>query len=289
MKGIFSALLTSFDENGQINENGLRKLVRHNIDNMKVDGLYVGGSTGETFLISTEEKKRIFEIVKDEAKDDIKLIAQVGSINLSESIELGQFATKLGYNALSAVTPFYYKFSFEEIKTYYNEIIKNTGNDMIVYSIPVLTGTSISIEQFEELFENEKIIGIKYTSGDMYTLERLRTKFPNHLLYNGFDECLISASVLNVDGAIGSTFNLTAPMAKQVLTLAQNGDVKSAFEVQSRMNGFIEEIIGNGLYQTLKQILTIQGVDAGYCKKPFNKLSDEGIKRANEINNKYFN
>lgn len=289
MKGIFSALLTSFDENGKINEKGVRELVRHNIDTMKVDGLYVGGSTGETFLMSTEEKKRVFEIVKDEAKDDIKLIAQVGSINLSESIELGQFATKLGYNALSAVTPFYYKFTFEEIKTYYNEIIQHTGNDMIVYSIPVLTGTSMSVEQFEQLFENEKIIGIKYTSGDMYMLERLRNKFPNHLLYNGFDECLISASVLNVDGAIGSTFNVTAPLAKEVLALVKEGKIQEALKVQSKMNGFIEEIIDNGLYQTIKQILTIQGVDAGYCKKPFTKLTPKGIERAKEINNKYFN
>ncbi len=287
MKGIFSALLTSFDENGQINEQGLREIVRYNVDEMKVDGLYVGGSTGETFLISTDEKKKILQIVKDEVKNDVKLIAQVGSINLTESIELGKYATELGYDALSAVTPFYYKFSFDEICTYYNEIVKHTGNYMIVYSIPVLTGTSISIEQFEKLFENEKIIGIKYTSGDMYTLERLRTKFPNHLLYNGFDECLLSASVLNVDGAIGSTFNLTAPFAKEVLTSVQDGDLKKAFEVQTKMNNFIEEVISNSLYPTLKQILQFKGVNAGYCKEPFSKLSPEAIEKAKEINNKY--
>ncbi len=289
MKGIFSALLTPFDENGKINEKGLREVVRHNVDKMKVDGLYVGGSTGENFLISTEEKKRIFEIVKDEVKSDVKLIAHVGSINLSESIELGKFATELGYDSLSAVTPFYYKFSFEEIQTYYNEIVKQTGNYMIVYSIPVLTGTSMTTDQIGKLFENEKIIGIKYTSGDMYTLERLRNRFPKHLIYNGFDECLISGSVLNVDGAIGSTFNLTAPLAKEVLTSVQNGDVKRAFEVQTKMNGFIEEIIANGLYQTLKYMLTLSGAEGGLCKQPFSQLSPEAMKKAEEIYNKYFN
>ncbi|MFV0503331.1 MAG: N-acetylneuraminate lyase [Lachnospirales bacterium] len=287
MKGIFSALLTTFDKDGEINEAGLRQLVRHNIDNMKVDGLYVGGSTGEIFLVSFEEKKKIFEIVKDEAKDAIKLIAHVGSINLTEAKELGKYATELGYNCLSAVTPFYYKFKFEEIKTYYNEIIEYTGNDMIVYSIPVLTGTSMTISQFEELFENKKIIGIKYTSGDMYTLERLRKKFPNHLLYNGFDECLLSASVLNVDGAIGSTFNLTAPMAQEILYLIADGNVKKALEKQSLLNCFIEESVSNDLYQTLKYILSIKGIDAGYCKKPFTKLNDIGIERAEEISRKY--
>ena len=72
LKGIFSALLVSFNEDGSINEKGLREIIRYNIDKMKIDGLYVGGSTGENFMISTEEKKRIFEIAKDEAKDQIK-------------------------------------------------------------------------------------------------------------------------------------------------------------------------------------------------------------------------
>lgn len=93
MKGIYSALLVSFDENGKVNEKGLREIIRHNIDKMKVDGLYVGGSTGENFMLSTEEKREIFRIAKDEAKDSIKLIAQVGSINVYESFELAKYAT----------------------------------------------------------------------------------------------------------------------------------------------------------------------------------------------------
>ena len=171
MRGIFSALLVSYNEDGSINEKGLREIIRHNIDNMKVDGLYVGGSTGENFMISTEEKKRIFKIVKDEAKDQIKLIAQVGSINVYESVELAKFATALGYDAISAVTPFYYKFSFNEIKDYYNTIINSVNNRLIIYSIPFLTGVDMTVEQFGELFENEKIIGVKFTAADFYLLE----------------------------------------------------------------------------------------------------------------------
>ena len=70
----------------------------------------------------------------------MKLIAQVGSLDLNEAIELGKYATNLGYDALSAVTPFYYPFSFEEIKQYYFDIIEATQNKMIIYAIPDLTG-----------------------------------------------------------------------------------------------------------------------------------------------------
>lgn len=68
LKGIFSALLVSFNADGTINEKGLRQIVRHNIDKMKVDGLYVGGSTGENFMLSTEEKKRFSVLRKTKPK-----------------------------------------------------------------------------------------------------------------------------------------------------------------------------------------------------------------------------
>ncbi len=64
LKGIFSALLVSFNEDGSINEKGLREIIRYNIDKMKIDGLYVGGSTGENFMLSTEEKKTKFSVLR---------------------------------------------------------------------------------------------------------------------------------------------------------------------------------------------------------------------------------
>lgn len=288
LKGIFSALLVSFNEDGSINEKGLRQIVRHNIDKMKVDGLYVGGSTGENFMLSTEEKKQIFRIVKDEAKDQIALIAQVGSINLQEAIELGKYATELGYDSLSAVTPFYYKFSFAEIKHFYDTIIRETGNSMIVYSIPFLTGVNIGVSQFAELFENPKIIGVKFTAGDFYLLERLRKAFPNHLIYAGFDEMMLPATVLGIDGAIGSTFNVNGIRARQIFELAQQGKIKEAFAIQNITNDLIEAILANGLYQTIKGLLELEGVEAGYCREPMTKsLNSEQQQNVKILKEKY--
>jgi N-acetylneuraminate lyase len=287
MKGIFTALMCSFDENGQVNEKGLREIVRYNIDHSKVDGLYINGSTGENFLISTEQKKQIFEIVKDEVKDQVKLIAQVGSLNIDEAVELAQFVTDLKYDAISAVTPFYYKFDFQEIKDYYNTILENVNNKMIIYSIPALTGVNMSLEQFGELFENEKIIGVKFTAPDFFLLERLRHAYPDKLIYSGFDEMLLSASVLDVDGAIGSTFNVNGQRAKQIFELAQDGQIVEAREIQKVTNDLIGEILDNGLYQTIKEILKTKGVDAGVCRKPMKALADEKIQRAKQISEKY--
>lgn len=283
MKKLYSALLVSFDAEGNINEKGLREIIRFNIDHNKVDGLYVGGSTGENFTISTPEKKRIFEIAYDETNGAIDLIAQVGSVNLFESIELAQFVTDLGYKTISAVTPFYYKFSFEEIKNYYNRILENVDTEMIIYSIPALTGVALSTDQFAELFENKKIVGVKFTAADFYLLERMRTRFPDHIIYAGFDEMLLPALSLNVDGAIGSTFNINAKRARGTMEAYVAKDLETAFRLQSESNDLISALLENGIYASLKQILIEQGVEAGVTREPMLAATDVQIERAKEI------
>ncbi|WP_032092382.1 N-acetylneuraminate lyase [Necropsobacter rosorum] len=288
LKGIFSALLISYNEDGSINEKGVRQIVRHNIDKMKVDGLYVGGSTGENFMLSTAEKKEIFRIAKDEAKDDVALIAQVGSVNLHEAVELGKYATELGYDCLSAVTPFYYKFSFAEIKHYYDTIIAQTGSNMIVYSIPFLTGVNIGVEQFGELYKNPKILGVKFTAGDFYLLERLKKAYPTHLIWAGFDEMMLPAVALGVDGAIGSTFNVNGLRARQIFDLTKAGKLEEALKVQHVTNDLIEGILANGLYLTIKELLKLEGVDAGYCREPMTaKATDQQLTVAKALKAKY--
>lgn len=277
MKGLYSALLVPYDENGQIKEQGLREIVNQNIEKQQVDGLYVNGSSGENFMLSTEQKKTIFRIVQEENNGRVKLIAQVGSVNLDEAVELGKYATELGYDSLSAVTPFYYQFSFPEIKSYYETIIEETNNNMIIYAIPALTGVTIDMSQFDELFQNEKIIGVKYTDGNFFTLERLRKRFPDKLIFSGFDEMLIYGLISGVDGAIGSTFNVNGKRAKEIMSLVEQGKVTEAYEVQHTTNDLIEQILNLGLYQTLKEILNQKGIDAGTCKKPMSGFDPDKI------------
>ncbi|NKZ27812.1 N-acetylneuraminate lyase [Vagococcus lutrae] len=289
LKGLISALVVPFNEDGTVNETGLRQIIRHNIENMKVDGLYVGGSSGENFMLEKETKKQIFKIAKDEVKEQVSLIAQVGGTNLYEAIELGQYATDLGYDAISAVTPFYYKFSFEEVKQYYFDLVDNVDNRLIVYSIPALTGVEIGVSQFKELYENEKIIGVKFTAADFFLLERLRKACPDHLIFSGFDEMLLPAMINNVDGAIGSTYNVNGLRSRKIMELAQEGKIQEALAVQNDTNDLIEAILDNGLYPTIKQLLKLQGCDSGafLSRKPMASATQAQIDRSQEIYETY--
>ena len=275
MKGIFSALPVPFDLNGNIKKKELRQIVRYNIDVIGIDGLYVNGSTGESFLISTEEKKEILSIAIDEAKNKTQLIAQIGSLNLKEAVELGKFATDIGYKTLSAVTPFYFSFDLEEIKYYYETIINATGNQMVVYCIPSTTNVTLNFKQLKEIFSIDGVLGIKYTHNDFYLLERIRKEFPEKIIYSGFDQMLASAAVLGVDGAIGSTHNLVGKRAKEIYRLVKAGRNQEAAKLQGVQNDFIEKIVELGIFQTLKELFKLKGIDAGYCREPFKKFPKE--------------
>lgn len=283
LKGLYAALLVPFDENGQVKEEGLKQIAKNAIEVEQLDGLYVNGSSGENFLISKEQKKQIFKVVKEAVGNDVKLIAQVGSLDLNEAIELGKYATDLGYDALSAVTPFYYPFSFEEIKQYYFDIIEATQNKMIIYAIPDLTGVNISINQFEELFNNEKIVGVKYTAPNFFLLERIRKAFPDKLILSGFDEMLVQAVISGVDGAIGSTYNVNSRRARQIYDLAREGKIEEAYKIQHDTNNIIETVLSMGIYPTLKEILKTRGIDGGVPKRPFSPFNEANRKELNQL------
>ena len=216
MNGIFSALLGVFNADGDINEDGVRALVRHNIDKCGIDGLYVNGSTGETFLMTMEMRKKVLRAVADEAKGQVSLIAHVGGICLDDVNELSKEAADLGYDAISAVTPFYYKFTPDELRLYYTNIAEKSALPLIAYYIPSLTGVTMSIDNLCSILDTPNVSGLKFTSNDFFALERLRTARPEKLIFSGFDEMLLPMTVLGTNGAIGSTYNIIGHWAKKI-------------------------------------------------------------------------
>lgn len=274
MKGVFTALLTPFLENGTVDETALRLMVRHNIDQMNIDGLYIGGSTGEAFLMSESERVKVLKIVKDEAKDAITLIAQVGSLNIEETIRMGIEAKSLGYEAISAVTPYYYKFSFEEILGFYTEICQAVKHPMIVYSNPSMSGSNFDLGKYQKLLDIEFVIGVKYSDADVAKFERLTTYFKDKLFYYGYDEISIVGFLLGADGVIGSTYNLTGPVVQEMKHMLESGKAAEARALQGLITNCIEQIVDNNLYPTLKALLNLEGVKSSYMKKPFGELTE---------------
>lgn len=273
MRGIFTALLTPFNNNGQINEKVLEQLIKHNI-RLGVTGFYVCGSTAEAFLLSTDERKQIMDVVKSTAPD-AALIAHIGSINESEATELAIHAKKLGFDAVSSVAPFYYKFTFDEIKNYYFRLADAAELPMIVYHIPAFSGVNMGINEMSQFLNNDKFLGIKYTSNDFFTMEQCKAKFPDKRIYNGFDEMFLAGLSMGADGGIGSTYNFMADKFVKINRLFNKGEINTAKEIQAEANRIITVLCQIGVMQAEKEVLNQLGFDFGICRKPFGEPSSE--------------
>ncbi len=268
MKGIFSAIINTFDKNGAPALDSYKQVIDHNIYVCRVSGLYVNGSTGENFNLPHDYKKTFIKKAAEIAAGRVTLIAQIGCNVIEEVYDLASYAYNNGYHAVSAVTPFYYSYSGEEIIQYYKQLADFSPLPVIIYNIPVRTSVSLTKDQFRILLSHNNISGIKFTSNDFYLLERIRGEFPEKTIFSGFDEMLLSAAVLGTDGAIGSTYNIIGNLANNVYDSVQAGDLASARKWQSKINTVVDLLLETGLFPTLKAAFREFGIDAGNCRHP---------------------
>lgn len=273
-KGIFPALLTPFDKNDNVNKEVLAQIAQYNLDK-GVSGFYVGGSTAEAFLLSFEERLEIMETVADAARDKATLIAHIGCISTKQAIQLAKEAKQMGYDAISSVSPFYYKFSFEEIKKYYYDIVDAVELPMFIYNFPAFSGVNLTPDNIREFLVDDRFLGVKHTSSDYFALEQFKAAFPDKIVYNGYDETFLAGLAMGADGAIGSTFNLMAEKFIQIQKLFSENKVAEAQAVQKQANAVIRALCKVGVMQGEKAVMDALGFDMGPARAPFGALTEE--------------
>lgn len=276
LRGVMAALLTPFDGQQKLDKESLRRLVRFNL-RQGVDGLYVGGSTGEAFVQSGTERQEVLEIVAEEAKGKMTLIAHVGCVSTLESQQLARAAVGYGYDAISAVTPFYYPFSFEEHCAHYQAIIESAdGLPMVVYNIPALSGVKLTLDQINTLVTLPGVGALKQTSGDLFQMEQIRRAHPDLVLYNGYDEIFASGLLAGADGGIGSTYNIMGWRYQGMVAALKVGDVAKAQQLQCECNKVIDLLIKTGVFRGLKTVLHYMDVvSVPLCRKPFAPVDEK--------------
>lgn len=274
IKGILPALLTPFDADGHINTDALERLIDWNIGK-GVNGFYVGGSTAEAFLLSEAERELVYEVAAKAAAGRVPLIAHVGSISTDQAIRFAKTAERLGYSAVSAIAPFYYKFTFGQIKRYYFDIADAAELPMVIYNFPNFSGVSLGTEQVAEFFADSRFIGIKHTSNDFFALEQFKTCFPEKLVFNGFDEMLLCGLSMGADGGIGSTYNFMAEKYVELYRLFCAGQIDAARALQQECNRMIRVLGRVGVMEGEKEVLCQLGFDFGHARPPFSRLTEE--------------
>lgn len=273
--GIMPALMTAFDGD-KIDSARVGELVKK-LGSDGVHGFYVGGSSGEMVLCSTEERKKLLETVMDN-RGELAVIAHVGCLSTKDTVELSKHAKSCSADAVSSVTPLYYKYSFAEVKNYYRKIAEASELPVIIYNIPGLTGTAYGYDQLCELLEIEGVQGMKFTSSDFFLLNRLVNAYPDKVFYNGSDEMLLSGLAAGAQGGIGTTYNFMPDLMVKIYALAKEGKYDEAKKVQSVANNAISAVLRNGVLPACKHLISLYGVPYGECREPFIPLDDNAKK-----------
>jgi len=273
---IFAAMLTPMKEDGAVAPKAVAPLVDY-VLSKGAHGLYVSGSTGESVLQSREERAEVLTATAEHARGKCTLIAHVGAASTQDATTLASLADAQGYDAVSAVPPYYYKHNFEDIADYYRAIADASGLPLIIYNIPALSGTDLSTEKLLELMEDDRIVGVKFTAQDLFQFAELRKAAPNKKFYFGTDEMFIGAAAIGTDGGIGSTYNLIADVYLAVEQAIEAGDIAEARRQQRKANELIAVLLKVGVVGGLKHALNRLGVPVGPCRRPFSPLSEEGI------------
>lgn len=272
-KGVIPAVLSVFDKEENLDEESTRVFIRHLLS-YDIGGLYLTGSTGETFLMNSEERMRQLEIVMEEVGDKVPVVVHVGAMSTRASIALAKHAEQLGAAGISSVPPFYFKYNQDQIFQYYKDVAESTSLPMIVYNIP-LAGM-MTVEQIIRLSEIENVKGVKYTGTALYEVTQIREGCkPGFQVYGGCDELGSSNIALGVDGIIGSFYNVIPDLYLKIWKAVKDSDIPTATALQAKAVHVIMAGIHSGsMMACMKVWLRGAGIPAGYARRPFTNFTE---------------
>jgi N-acetylneuraminate lyase len=273
---ILPALVTPLLPSGQLDEKSTERLIGHLYDK-GVGGLYITGSTGEGIYLDPAIRKRIAEIAVSLSTKRGNVIVHVGAVQPAMAIELANHAATIGADAISSIPPFAGGYSWAEVHSFYSALARSSKLPVVAYYIPGLTGQPRSIDELASLLSVPNIAGYKFTDFNLYTMQRLLTRFdPDQVMYNGPDEMLAFGLQFGAHGGIGTTYNVMPELILQIARHCADRQYEQAVAVQKQANEVIEPLIACHGVASTKQILVWQGlIDHPHCAAPRAALTAE--------------
>lgn len=269
-KHVTVALNTPFAADGSVDVDAVKRVSRYFRDK-GVKQMYVCGSTGEGFLLDTDERKLVAETVVNEVGDDMNIIVHVGCPDTRHSCILAEHAEKIGAAATSAVPCVYYRPSEESVYQHWTEITKAADLPFFIYNIPQLTGFNLSMNLFGRMLENERVAGVKCSSDPAQDILRFKLAGgKDFIVFNGPDEQFVAGRLLGADAGIGGTYGAMPELYIKMDELIARGEWEKAAQVQNIVTPLIYRLCSfASMHGAVKGILSLDGCPMGDPRLPF--------------------
>ena len=285
--GVIPAFYACYDKEGNVSVEGVKALTRYFIE-AGVQGVYVGGSSGECIYQGKEERKIVLETIMKEAQGKLTVIAHVACNNTADSMELAAHAESLGVDALAAIPPIYFRLPEHAIAMYWNDISSAAPNtDFVIYNIPQLAGDALTPSLYKEMLKNPRVIGVKNSSmpiQDIQTFKAIGGK--DTIVFNGPDEQFIGGFMIGAEGGIGGTYGAMPKLFLKALECFKKGDYETARAIQYDVNDIITALCSckGNMYGVIKATLKINhNIEIGGVRSPLANLVEEDMPKVEAV------
>jgi len=276
LEGVVVAHLTPFDRHGQVDHGVVSSYVKFLIEK-GVNGLFVCGTTAEAQLLTLEERKKILETVMTANDGQMTIVAHCGTVNLSDTRALLEHARACGADGGGIVTPFYYRYTQEELYEYYATLAREFSDfPLYLYTIPGLAGNDLAVATVSRLCSHfSNIVGLKDSSGNFTTISGYLLALPRAFrVIVGYDRGILPALLLGGAGTVTGPGGVVPEPFVGLWTAYRRGDYEEAVRFQEAVTTISIILREGGHLPTLKMGLMLRGFGDGSMRPPFQKLSE---------------
>ncbi|MEH7011350.1 4-hydroxy-tetrahydrodipicolinate synthase [Neobacillus niacini] len=272
---VLTAMVTPFDQHGEIDYNATRTLVNYLIAN-GTDGLVVAGTTGESPTLTTEEKIALFKFVVEVSAGRVHVIAGTGSNNTRASISLTKQAEEAGVDGIMLVTPYYNKPSQEGLFQHFKAIAEATSLPVMLYNIPGRSVVNMSVETIVRLSEISNIVTVKEASGNLDAMAEIISRTPDDFtLYSGDDGLTLPVLAIGGAGVVSVASHIIGNEMQEMITQFKNGRVQEAAASHRSLLPIMKALFAAPNPTPVKTALNMQGVQVGDVRLPMVPLNEE--------------
>lgn len=288
LTGTGVAIVTPFKKNGEVDFNGLKKLVNHLV-NGKVEYLVVMGTTGESVTLSKEEKQAVIDCVVKENKKRVPLVLGIGGNNTAEVVKQIEKADNKSFSAILSVSPYYNKPSQEGIYQHYKAVAKASKLPVILYNVPGRTSSNISWETTIRLAKDFKnIVAIKEASGSIEQCMRIINNRPkNFLVISGDDNLTLPIIASGGDGVISVVANAYPKDFSDMVRAALDDDLNTARKLHYKLMDITDQLFADGNPGGIKHALSLLKICEPYLRLPLVEPNDKVKQKLKELIKNY--
>lgn len=272
---VITAMVTPFDNQGQIDFDATTRLLDYLIEN-GTDAVVVAGTTGESPTLSHEEKLTLFRHAVKTVGGRIPIIAGTGSNNTQASIELTKEAEDIGVDAALIVAPYYNKPNQRGLYAHFEAVANSTKLPIMLYNIPGRSVVKIEAETVIELSKISNIVSVKDSTGDLSSMTKVITGTPDDFsLYSGDDDLTLPIAAIGGDGIVSVSSHIVGNEMQAMLQAFEAGNVGEAARIHQQILPVMQ-----GLFQApnptpVKEALNQKSVAVGGVRLPLVELTDE--------------